>query len=42
MIIYDGIRIKYKTKKEHELHFILDNIRKNLENYDKKEDDRRQ
>ena len=41
MIVNNGVRIKYKIEKRNELHFILSSIRKNLEDYDKKENNRK-
>ena len=40
MIINNEIRIKYQNREKLKLHFILDNIRKNIKDYDKKEDDK--
>ena len=41
MIINDEIRIKYKIKKRDELYLILNSIQRDLENHDKKEDNKR-
>ena len=41
MIINDEIRIKYETKKKYELYSLSNNIRRNFENYDKKEDNKK-
>ena len=37
MIINNEIRIKYETKRKHELYLILNSVQRNLENHDKKE-----
>ena len=39
MIINNEIYVKYKIRKISKLYFILDNIRKNVRDYNKKEDD---
>ena len=41
MIINNEIYTEYKIKKEPEFHLISSDIRKNIKNYNKKEDDRR-
>ena len=41
MIINDEIHIKHEIKRESKLYLISDDIRRDIENYNKKEDDRR-
>ena len=40
MIINDEIRIKYKIRRKSGFYSLSDSVRRNLENYDKKEDNR--
>ena len=42
MIINNEIRIKYKIKRKSEFYFILNNVRKNLEDYNKKENNKKE
>ena len=41
MIINNKVRTKYKIKKRNKLHLILSSIQRNLEDHDKKEDDKK-
>ena len=41
MIINNEIRTKYKIKKKHDFYVLLNSIRRNLEDYDKKENNKR-
>ena len=41
MTINNEIRTKHQTRERDRLHFILNNIQRNLENYDKKENNKR-
>ena len=39
MIINNEIRIKYKIKRKPKLYFISDDVRENIKDYSKKEND---
>ena len=41
MILNNGIRIQYEITRRTEFLFILNNIRKNIESYDKEENEKR-
>ena len=42
MITDNEIRIKHETKRKLELYFLLNNIRRNLGHYNKKENDKKE